>query len=306
MELCVGIAKRQTDNQKFPLLGRLYIWVIKNGESVVQMTQAKSFPLLVILVLASGCASNQVTPGTKLVEIAPQCRPDSTHDYFGVREDPESTFALEQSGVLGGVIGLSAASGVAGSAAAAVAAPVALIPLFMAANGSVNKERARHTGVIERAKVSKVRSGDDELFVTRYAWGVSADDTPPRDLINERIVTVYLEGGMGGAYAATGVYATKELGVEPGDIVDIKTVFGRYADQRSLFSSYSFGSSDFNKHIARVSRVVCKHNDQACQSILDNRAVGIVCRHQQTEYSADEYLISPEDIKIAKNNAMDE
>lgn len=96
-----------------------------------------------------------------------------------------------------------------------------------------------------------------------------------------------------------GAYAQKDMGVHEGDIVDVKTVYGRYAEQRSLFSSYTFGSSDFNKHVVRVSRVVCKQDDEACLSIPDNRIEGILCRHQETEYSPAGYLIPEDVVKLA-------
>lgn len=242
---------------------------------------------LAVFALA-GCAGPRISPGTKLVDLAPACPTDPKHDFQSEREDPESKFALEQAGAMGTMIGVSAAAGAAGTVAAAAAVPLAVIPVAMMINASVNKERARYTGVIVRTKVANTKRGDYELYGTKHIWGLDKETMPPDDLIKERLDTVLFEGG-GGAYAQ------KTMGVHEGDIIDVKTVFGRYAEQRSLFSSYTFGSSDFNKHVVRVSRIVCKHDDEACLSVPDHQIEGILCRHQQTEYPTDEYLI-PEDV----------
>lgn len=242
--------------------------------------------------ILSGCAGPRISPGTKLVSLAPSCHADFKHDYAGEREDPESKIALEQAGAMGTLVGVSAAAGAAGTAAAAAAVPLAVIPVAMMINNSVNKERARYAGVVIRAKVENIKRGDYELHGTKHIWGLDKETMPPDAQIRERLDTVLFEGG-GGAYAP------KTMGVHEGDIVDVKTVYGRYAEQRSLFSSYTFGSSDFNKHVVRISRIVCKHDDAACMSVPDNQIEGILCRHQQIEYPAEEYLIPEEDVKQA-------
>lgn len=155
-------------------------------------------------------------------------------------------------------------------------------------NKSVNKERARYAGVILRAQVASIKRGDFDLYATKHLWGLDKETMPTNTQLREHLDVVLLESG-GGAYAP------KIMGVQEGDIVDVKTVYGRYAEQRPIFSRYTFGSSDFNKHVVRISRIVCKRDDAVCRSVHDNRTDGILCRHRQTEYPVEEYLIRDAD-----------
>lgn len=256
------------------------------------LRKAKWMALAVAGLVLSGCAGPRISPGTKLVNLAPACGADPQHNFISEREDPRSKFALEQAGAMGAFVGVSAVAGAAGTTAAATAMPLGVIPVALAVNKSVNKERARYAGVVLRARVADIKRGDYDLYGTEHLWGLDKETMPTKAQIRERLDVVIFEGG-GGAYAP------KTLGVQEGDMVDVKTVYGRYAEQRPIFSRYTFGSSDFNRHVVRISRIVCKRDDDVCMSVPDNRIAGILCRHRQPEYPVEEYLIPDEDVNQA-------
>lgn len=85
--------------------------------------------LIMSVAALVGCSGPRISPGTKLVDLAPACSADNKHDYQSEREDPESKLALEQAGAMGVMVGASAAAGAAGTVAAAAAIPLAVFRL---------------------------------------------------------------------------------------------------------------------------------------------------------------------------------
>ena len=241
----------------------------------------KSYTLIAMCIASvlTGCASTpKMNPNAQLVSLAPSCDADLNHDYGLIREDPKSTFALQQAGVIAG----AGASGAVAAVAGVAAMPLVLIPVLLANNASVNKEESRYSGIIFRRTVSKVLDGDEHSWAFGRMWGVA--EMPSDELLRKYLSLVLFEEG--GA-----AYAQHSLDLHPGDIVDIKTVYGRHAEQRPIWSSYSFGKSDFNAHPLRVIRVVCKGTDKECTAHLPNQITGILCRHQETAFLAQDYLI---------------
>ena len=191
----------------------------------------------------------------------------------------------------------------------AIGVPIATI---MVAGNNVDhlvELNAWYSGTVVRGKVTRIFEKVDYVGWTK-SWGLDLDTAPASSQFREKFVV--LELNIGGPSASDRyVMAKKDAGYEKGDIVDAETVAGSYAFQPRVNKAVKL---DFNRQIPRIIGTYCKHDNQACQNDYDS-SVGVLYRHQDTEFPPSQYLIDPailaadqaknrkteEDTKAAKN-----
>lgn len=167
----------------------------------------------------------------------------------------------------------------------AIGVPIATL---MFAKGEINdvaKINAFYAGSVVRGRVKKIYDNTD-LPGWEKSWGVVLNTAPVRRSGDFVVLQLSAEGPIEHDRV---VVARRDSGYEVGDILDAKTALGTYALQPTVNKDVKL---DFNKHMPRVVNVYCKHDNPTCQNDYDS-SLGVLFRHQDTEFPPSQYLIDP-------------
>jgi hypothetical protein len=183
--------------------------------------------------------------------------------------------------------------GVAGGAV--LGAAVVLNPLFIVGGSLViggsmiERDNAKtnvfYTGSVVRGKVTKV--GYKKALVGSW-HSMEPTSLPDQHVFNEKLDLACLDvDGPSNAMVCAAIF--KGIGIQQGDVIDVKLPVGVFVANGVMFKDAHF---DFNKHYPRLVSIYCKHDNPICQNDYES-SLGVLYRHTDTEFPPSQYLIDP-------------
>lgn len=167
----------------------------------------------------------------------------------------------------------------------AIGVPIATLMIAKDEINDVSKINAFYAGTVVRGKVTKIfplgNSSSTAQFLSDIKKsGIDPSTIPLPETIRSNLVALRLDvDGPKGSERI--VVARIDAGHEEGDVLDAKIVVAK----NGLLIDYS-------KHMPRVVNVYCKRDNPSCQNDYDS-SLGILYRHQDTEFPPSQYLIDP-------------
>jgi len=205
-----------------------------------------------------------------------------------VREKNDGHFLEDLAKSFGTGVGVGAAGG-------ALMGAAVLNPLFIVGGGvliggsMIERDNAKtnvfYSGAVVRGRVTKV--GFKKALVGSW-HSMDPTSSPDQRIFNEKLDLACLDvNGPSNAMVCAAV--TKVIGIQQGDVIDVKLPVGVFVANGVMFKGARF---DFNKHYPRVVSVYCKHDNPTCQNDYES-SLGVIARHTDTEFPPSQYLIDP-------------
>lgn len=169
----------------------------------------------------------------------------------------------------------------------AIGVPIATLMIAKGEINDVAKINAFYAGSVVRGRVKKIY---DKVDFSGWSkpWKMDLNTAPKSEERRSEYAVLQLD--VDGPKDSDRIaIVSKDAGYEVGDIVDVKLLAGTYAFNPEINKDVKL---DFNKHMPRVANVYCKHDNPTCQNDYDS-SLGVLYRHQDTEFPPSQYLIDP-------------